>query len=222
VNDSLFVNPKGQGTKNVKPKLECVDTLINHPSHFGYVAHFSYNNPNSSPVFVFRGPENSLVAEGNYLGMQPQLFMPGTHFFDIYFDGKKMVWTLITYNGNQKPSAVSQASSTSGKCPVGFVSNATIVMKSAGKPENMAAPNLSTGIYPNPGSNQVTLNTGDITAGVQSIFFYDISGRQYQPRKITRMNSSNYRLDLSNLAPGTYIINVRSGAGNKVFKFMKK
>jgi hypothetical protein len=209
----------------VKPKLECVDTISNHPSGFNYVAHFSYNNPNRTPVFIFRGPDNSLVAEGNYFGLQPQLFMPGTHYFDIYFDGAKMTWVLITYNGNQKSSTTSQASSTSSKCPAGFTTNATLIMTRqavADEPENVVVPALPDGIYPNPGSGQVMLNTGDLKADIQNIFIYDISGRRYQARKITRTAENNFSMDLSNLRTGMYIVTVRSGAGNKVFKFVKK
>jgi hypothetical protein len=66
---TLYVNPKGQGAKKLKPSLDCIEQLpAGHASGFRYVAHFACENSNSSTVFVPVGPDNSLVAQGNYKG----------------------------------------------------------------------------------------------------------------------------------------------------------
>jgi hypothetical protein len=53
LNGTLYVNPKGSGAKNVKPSLDCVDTVVNNANGFTYVAHFSWYNPNAT-VVMFR------------------------------------------------------------------------------------------------------------------------------------------------------------------------
>jgi hypothetical protein len=93
------------------------EVVTNHPSGFGYIAHFSYENPNSTPVFVPRGPDNQLTSEGSFSGLQPELFNPGIGYFDIYFDGRKLKWVVRTYENNQNSSVATEASSSSARCP---------------------------------------------------------------------------------------------------------
>ena len=102
VTGTLYINPKGSGAKKILPSLVCVDTLIGHASGFPYVAHWKYVNTNSTPVFVTRGTDNSLTSSASYSGQQPELFNVGTGYFDIYFNGTSMTWTVKTYEGNTK------------------------------------------------------------------------------------------------------------------------
>ena len=112
----LYINPKGGSAKKIKPILNCVDTLVGHPSGFAYVAHFSYENANSTPVYVPIGSDNIITALGSYSGVQPMLFTPGGGNFDIYFDGLKLTWTVKTYQGNSKTAVASDASVGSARC----------------------------------------------------------------------------------------------------------
>jgi hypothetical protein len=59
--------------------------------------------------------------------VQKEIFPPGKTKFDIYFDGKKLIWTLRTFDINQKTSVATEASSTSSKCPSGYVSSSSVV-----------------------------------------------------------------------------------------------
>ena len=74
---------------------------------------FPYENPNLTTVYVPIGSDNNIIALGSYSGVQPQIFLPSGGKFDVYFDGQKLTWLLITYNGNQKTAIASDASSTS-------------------------------------------------------------------------------------------------------------
>jgi hypothetical protein len=53
VDGYLYVNPKGNGASKVRPKLDCIEEVTNHPSGFRFIAHFSYYNPNST-LYVLR------------------------------------------------------------------------------------------------------------------------------------------------------------------------
>jgi hypothetical protein len=72
----------------VRPVLECVAR-----DGANYVAHFGYNNPNTSRVEIAVGSSNKFVP-GTGLG-QPTLFQPGrvVDVFNVTFSGT-LVWTL--------------------------------------------------------------------------------------------------------------------------------
>jgi hypothetical protein len=119
-NGTLYVDPKGNGAKNIKPVLDCVEQLLpNDPSGFSYRAHFHYENPNSTTLFIPIGPNNKITTSGPYSGNPPEIFYPGTGPYLVYFNGQKLNWTVISYNGNQSTSQASEASSTSNKCSSG-------------------------------------------------------------------------------------------------------
>ena len=71
---TLYVND--DNGKNVNPKLDCVELLTNDPSGFKYAAHFSYQNPNATVVYVPLGTNNKITTTGNYSGQLPTIFNP--------------------------------------------------------------------------------------------------------------------------------------------------
>ncbi len=84
---NLYVN--AINCRNVIPQLVCVQTLTGDPSGYNYAAHFSYNNPNSTIVYVPYGSNNKITVSGGYVGLLPFIFLPGTGQFTIYFNGSK-------------------------------------------------------------------------------------------------------------------------------------
>ncbi|MBK9318446.1 MAG: hypothetical protein IPM91_06225 [Bacteroidetes bacterium] len=72
----LYINPKGSGAKKIRPYLDCVDTLINHPSGYPYVAKFSYQNLNTTPVYIPIGSDNNISPSGISSGTPPIVFTP--------------------------------------------------------------------------------------------------------------------------------------------------
>ncbi len=226
---TLYINPKGNGAKNVKPKLDCVDTLVNDPSGFRYVAKFSYENTNSTAVYVPIGTENFITASGNYSGAQPVLFMPGTGQFQIRFDGLTLKWTLITYNGNQKTSTASSASSGSNRCNTtsksiqvavqpSIANNNTIKTKEPIINNNKA----SISAFPNPTNNVVNIRAVECKIFDKDIFVTDMLGRRC-PVSITGSGLTNtVRIDLSKLSGGVYYIRVKIENDYKEFRILKQ
>jgi hypothetical protein len=213
----LYINPKGGGTKNVKPKLDCVDTLNNDPSGLKYIAHFSYQNPNATPIYVPIGSNNSITTSGKYSGKQPQVFLTTGGTFTIPFDGNKMTWTLVTYNGNQKTSVASDASSTSSRCSASLAYNNSIVISSqSDKPTT----NQITG-YPNPVTNKVRINiTGAASVG-NDLILLDLPGSVHFPKSIQKISSNSFELDISNLNAGVYFIKIQINKTYRTLKIIK-
>jgi hypothetical protein len=198
VNGPLYVNPKGQGAKKVDVSLICVDTVSNDPSGFIYRARFQYANPNNTPVYIPLGVDNFFTALGSYVGTPPVLFPPGTGMFEIPFDGQKLIWTLKSFNGNQKTSAASEASSTSNKCSAHLNRIVSNVIDITDKLK----------VYPNPTNDKITITYySDVEDAMFSLRIIDVFG------KLVFMDSKNNfdgiyesKLSLENHPPGIYFV----------------
>ncbi|MBI1341739.1 MAG: S8 family serine peptidase [Terrimonas sp.] len=212
-NGTLYVNPKGPGAKKLISKLDCVVEVINPlPGQFQYIAHFTCNNNNSTPVYVPIGPDNNLSSQGGSFdgSAQPALFPPGMTGFEVPFDGNKLTWEISTYESNHKSAVASDASSSSGRCNYVTTgsSGGTLVATETGE----AQINKSMA-YPNPAHTNVTIYIPDQKIGNHEIMLLDMNGRTF-PAKINRHISENaVELDLSHLPMGLYLIRIKLESG---------
>ncbi|MFH0841454.1 MAG: CotH kinase family protein [Bacteroidota bacterium] len=80
--------------------------------------------------------------------------------------------------------------------------------------ENLSEENIR--VYPNPVKDLLT-----ITAGYEiiSVAIYDLTGKMIKPEN--QVNSWKYQLDMKNLEPGVYFINVKVTSGTSVYKVIK-
>lgn len=212
INGTLYVNPKGRGAKSVKPALECVDTVIAHPSGFNYVAHYSYENKNQTPVYIPHGPDNDLVATGQYYGDYPELFDSGIGYFDIYFDGSKMTWIVTTYNGNQKTSSASDASSTSNKCGSNGKKSASVSRSKV----------LQSGTYPNPVKTWLTIVPENLASSDFELYYFNTTGQKVLIPSYKLSDKNEIQIDMTSMQPGVYIIMIEGLNKNLYFKVMKE
>jgi hypothetical protein len=210
----LYVNPRGNGAKKLKPALVCVQPLTNHPSGMPYVAHFSVTNDNRTTMKVPIGPDNFLFPAG-YIGTQPEVF-PGlkTIYFDIYFNGNKLTYSLSSYSISQKAASSSDASSTSSRCPNNFVP--ARAARSAESAETAAVAR----IFPNPVRSKVLIQaTGSYRPS--DIRLTDMLGKNY-PVRIYQFNAGkSFQLDLTGLKPGKYVVLVNGAKGTELFNLIK-
>jgi hypothetical protein len=215
---TLYVNPKGPGTKKLKPKLDCVEQLPgNHPSHFKYVAHFACDNDNPQTVYVPIGEDNSLVSLGSFSGTQPEVYPPGTTKFDIYFDGKKLIWTIRTFDINQKTSVGTEASSSSSRCPAGYVSSNSVVSA----PEEVMLNESDVRVYPNPVNNELYIQFRNMNIFEKDIRMYDLLGRVV-PVTISKISSQAAKVYTQGLTPGMYLIRILDAKETRTIKILKK
>jgi hypothetical protein len=196
VSAPLYVNPKGQGAKKVDVSLICVDTIANDPSGFIYRARFQWINPNNTPVYIPLGPDNFFSALGSYVGTPPVLFPPGTGLFEVPFDGQKLTWTLKSFNGNQKTSVASDASSTSNKC------SAHLNREIATNQEQVDG----LLVYPNPTAGTIRIETKSQRELPFTVRLLDLTGRAMLPQEQFQPETQSLTMDLQVLPSGVYLL----------------
>lgn len=214
---TLYIDPKGKNVKNLKPYLVCVDTLVNDPGGLKYVATFGCNNPNSTTVFVSRGPDNYLSGAGatSAVGTLPQVFKPGNNTtFQIKFNGEKIIWTLRSYLVYQKTAVAQDASSTSHRCKKSNCNNitaATATKLEAGKIKTIISPNPTNGRF------IVSIDKGEISG--EDVYVTDITGKRYSILNINQVSSNKLEIKLpAALTSGIYYLNVKI---NEVYKTLR-
>jgi hypothetical protein len=148
--------------------------------------------------------------------------MPGTANFDIAFDGTKLIWTVITFNGNQKTSAASNASSTSSRCSSKtLTTTATMGTASGLRLDSLNDQQGKIALYPNPATNTVTIYTNGISVSDRDIQLIDVQGRAFPAARVTKAGPYSIQLDISNLGRGIYWVKIRTGDTFKVLQLIK-
>jgi len=71
-------------------------------------------------------------------------------------------------------------------------------------------------IFPNPVTDWVTVKTGN---GIQQIIIYDLTGKEIELRKVA---NSQEQFDVSNYAPGMYLIKIKSENQTSISRFVKR
>jgi hypothetical protein len=215
-NGSLYVNPYGPGTKNVKISLICVEPIPTDANGYSFIANFRYENPNAQPVYVGIGPENRISGTGKFENSnQPELFLPGTGTWQARFDGSRITWSLITYNGINKSSTASNASSTSNRCNT---KSGTIVSRDDSSPsihdEVLKA-------YPNPTNDKVYITLGDRELLQKDVFISDVAGRILH-LNINKPSRDVIAVDFSGLQNGIYFIRLNVDNEQKTVRIIKQ
>lgn len=75
-------------------------------------------------------------------------------------------------------------------------------------------------LYPNPATDRISIETGDLNLNGVQISIYDIQGRL---SKVEWVNLHNrIEMDVQNLQPGIYVLNLKSKEHEKMIKWIKK
>jgi hypothetical protein len=222
LNGVLYVNPSGNSAKAIRPVLRCVEEVKNNPN-YTLRARFEYQNDNASAVFIPIGPENMIVSEGSYSGVQPELFLPGGGSFEILFTGARLTWTVVSYEKDKKTSVGSTASSTSTRCKKG---------NSTGREETEAAaymepiaPEGETLVgYPNPAGESISVVLPGLNESPTSsdVVVLDQFGRPYSVKTTWSPEDNALVLDFSSIERGLYIIKINFSEGIKLLKVYKQ
>ncbi len=239
-NGQLYVNPKGNGAKKLRPALDCVVEIVNPaPGQFRYIARFVCINDNATPVYVPIGIDNLLSSNGGSFNgsAQPVLFNPGQTNFEVPFDGINLSWVVRTYESNHKTATASNASSGSGRC-----SNITVPVITLANPVTSAevgtaaaAPKATeqkiiTGaieknavkIYPNPVKNKATIYFTNQIVNSKELVLVDALGRTCPLNIIGHITKQTAVIDLSGLAMGIYFIKFKTADGYRTILLVKE
>lgn len=200
VNSTLYVNPSGAGTKQVKPNFICYEVLPT-PNANGYthVAWFNYENPNSTPVYISVGPKNSFSGSARDASNQPVLFLPGTSAPIAFpYMGGALTWQITSNKNN----------GTVGSIPA---NNSNVVCTAPGVRTMLVQEELKElKLYPNPSTGQVFLEFPEGQAATATLEVYNSLG-VLCPVRAAADADNIIGLDLSTFGKGMYIINVVNG-----------
>ncbi|MEO6166535.1 MAG: CHRD domain-containing protein, partial [Chitinophagales bacterium] len=79
------------------------------------------------------------------------------------------------------------------------------------------AVNESLSIYPNPAANQLNVDAASVTDPVNFIAIYDLSGRLLQLEEGQKIFNNKLTMDITNLAPGMYLLSIET-TNQKIMK----
>jgi hypothetical protein len=214
-NGILYVNPKGNGAKKLRPSLDCVEEVPGAPAGRQFIAHFSCINDNATPVFVKIGADNEMSSATGLFDASAQLevFLPGVSRFNVPFDGTKLIWTLKTYETNKKTSTATNASSTSSRCPTLITRTVAI------EPENQQAGSLRA--YPNPARNSIRVETVSPMEMNSAIVILDAQGKTHPAQILKRIGGQSVEMNVIMLKPGVYFVRLPVAGGFETVKFIK-
>lgn len=221
-NGKLYVNPDCSKTQKLRIYLDCVEEVKG--SAFNYIAHFSCINPNTATIYLTHGEENKLTSAGSFDGSQlPEAFVSGTTRFNVPFDGKTLIWEIVTIESGKKTAIATTASSTSERCTKTY-SNTTAQISGPDTYTNELSAKESLSVYPNPAVRNVTVKAinGTVTVTNYNCLLYDLYGQFYPIRIIKQVSDSEFELDVSGLRNGLYYIMVKNPDGYKTGRIIKE
>ncbi len=212
---NLYVNPSGSGAKAIRPVLDCIELLTVPVSGFSYVAHFRYENKNSTNVYIPIGINNQISGKGKFSNVnQPALFLSGGGTFDVLFDGLKISWLVTSIESGRKTSIASDASSSSSRCS----SKQTFAIASEIVPEDPSI-ELVPVVYPVPAIEKVTIESDFITE-TSRVTLMDLRGSSYPVKKLAQYER-HLELDIKNLPAGYFIVVVYNNNQMRQFRILK-
>lgn len=207
VNGTLYVNPAGYGTKQVKPIFVCRQTLTTPVNGFYYIAHFTYENQNSTPVYIPVGTKNTTFGCSHDASGQPVLFQPGGGSWAIPYNGGSLSWKITS---NKSTGSTGSITATSWNCGCSYSYQSMMV-------EDDAGTNMDTDlrVYPNPSTGKVFVEFAEAPAAGANIEVYSPLGAKLAV--IDHWTGDRLvELDFSSLGPGMYVINVIKESGLEV------
>ena len=215
----LTVFPYQANLKPIVLKLKCVQDLCrDNRSGYKYVAHFYYENSNSTSVNIPIGINNKITSLGSYKGNQPSVFNPGINYVDYYFNGEKLTWRIVTPNTERDNHSEATASSRSRKCD----DDDDIGTKSGINKENSKDSHDFSfyKLYPNPAHNTLWLSGSNFSDDQKNITIISATGVEYQPR-IKSQTGQVIEIDISDLPKGVYFMRIEDRCQIKILPFIK-
>jgi hypothetical protein len=216
VNGTLYVNPAGTGTKQVKPVFSCRESLSTPVNGFYYLAHFTYENQNPTPVYIPVGTNNTTFGALHNASGQPVVFQPGGGSWVIPYDGSTLTWK-ITSNKSPSGTGYLQASTSTTMCSSGMDLQEESTTMEEERTSGLDATaidaqeaGMNIHVYPNPSTGKVFVEFAEGEAAGTNVDVYNAVGQKC-PVRIARSSGNRIELDLSSNGQGMYIIHLIKG-----------
>lgn len=217
---TLYINPDIRRSDKIEPFVECIEAVTGHVSGYKYVVHFSYKNNNRTPVYIPAGADNMVRSPSGYSGVPPELFMPGTGYFDIYADGPTLTWIVKSYQCGIKETERAVACSTSKRCDQLIAASGSAT--SGGDAVVVTPGSYSIKAYPNPVTDRLFIASENGIDPDSKVVVYDMSGRSYRVNTQRDGAGSSISVNMLLLPRGMYLVLLQQRSGNKQFMVLKQ
>ena len=210
---TLFVSPMVGCNDRIKASDICQSpaTLSDYPQ-ITTKLRFEYTNPLSVPVFIENGPNNILKGNAFYMGTLPEVFLPGVHSFDIYTDGRRLQWEVITNGCNS--ASKSANGSNANPCGTSFSFDMSSIE------QTQTETSATSTVYPNPVSNYVTLNLKESIQPTELSVFNE-TGQLLLFREISPAEGQLIEIDLTSFDKGMLFFRVENEGEPTYIKVLK-
>jgi hypothetical protein len=209
----LFVSPIVGCNKRIKASDICKSpaSLSGFPQ-ITTKLRFEYTNSLNVPIFIEKGSKNLLKGNAFFVGNVPEVFLPGVHTFEIYTDGRRLQWEVIT-NGCSSPSKSANGSNAN---PCGT----SLSFDMSSIEESLTTSTISNAVYPNPVSNYVTLKLKENNHST-GLSVFNESGQFLFKRDISPSEGLDIEIDLSSFNKGLYFFRVTSNNETNYIRVLK-
>ncbi len=214
VDGTLYVNPKGPGAQPISIGSECLEVLDSPVNGFNYMARIQYKNLNSVPVYIPVGPNNDMSSVGQSQWNPVEVFLPGIHDIEVYFDGDPLTWTvkswdLLIFSADQVQ--MDQYNTTCNN--IFFLDHLTTQSKNAAVPF---------GLFPNPAQDIVTLSPTELGVTIESVQVMDMMGRIQDIPQSNNYSGEMITLDFEQLQAGIYLVKIISPEQEYLLQLLKE
>ncbi|MBL7951757.1 MAG: S8 family serine peptidase [Flavobacteriales bacterium] len=207
VNGTLYVNPSGPGTKQVKPSFICYQVQNPPVNGYTHVAWFNYDNPNPTAVYLPVGPANSFSGSARDASLQPTLFQPGLSApIAIPYMGGALTWQ-ITSNKNNGTTGSIPANNSNVVCTSPGVKSRAVDEEPVSVPADVR-------IYPNPSTGKVFVEFAENGGAGARVEVFNALGARC-PVQVEPGSGEHLVLDLSAQGTGLFIIRITRESGTE-------
>ncbi|MBP9081123.1 MAG: S8 family serine peptidase [Flavobacteriales bacterium] len=230
VNGTLYVNPAGPGTKQVKPRFICRETLSSPgPGGFMYIARFAYENNNPTPVYIPVGPDNSITGAAHLATGQPVLFLPGGGTWDVPYNNMgQLTWQVRSNKKNYTTGSIQAHSSNvvCDHCSIALEDSSgaledgprtgpgDVADVAQGMDTIPGLTSMPLHIYPNPSTGKVFMGFLDGGLAGAGLEVYNAQGARCAVG-IDRISDRMIALDFASWGAGLYVVKVINGGGTR-------
>ncbi len=153
----------------------------------------------------------AVVSSGFKIGVEDEILKINNAPVGVYYA------KIIVFANQVNPYACYDIKAETSATPYGLINNNNDDEKTVASSEILAYT-----VYPNPTHGQFTLDFSKESKGNMNITISDLSGRVIRNETLIVNGENNiFRMDMSDINNGLYIININNGKDSKVTKFLK-
>ena len=158
----------------------------------------------------------------------PTEFLPGERIIGIVFDGAKITWSVWTNDSFNKTAASSDNNSGVGGCnqfldASARIADSTIETSDAElKDDKFSFDGSAVVIYPNPARDKFNVLFAERQESLTEVELIDSQGKMLRLDASWNAYSNSLEVDVSKLNHGLYLLQVKIGLEDRLFRIIKQ